>query len=224
MESLQLENICKVFQNGQERLEILRGLSLIIHRHETVAVTGESGTGKSTLLNIAGCIDSATSGSVRLDNLDISALGEEELVLVRRKHMGFIFQFHYLLKEFTALENTMLPLYMQGVPRRNCEKKALELIGRVGLSNRKDHYPAQLSGGERQRIAIARALINEPDILFADEPTGNLDERNSNIVQQLIREVAAERETSLLLITHDFNFARSMRNHYILEGGRLTGS
>jgi lipoprotein-releasing system ATP-binding protein len=186
-----------------------------------VAVTGTSGSGKSTLLNILGGLDRSDSGSVVVGGLEISGLSESALSSYRSRRVGFIFQFHYLLKDFTALENVMLPAYIAGAKKKDALEKARILLGDVRLDDRIHHYPSQLSGGERQRVAVARSLVNDPDMILADEPTGNLDAQNSAMVAELLYAGAGKWGKTLIVVTHDTAVAERAAFRYTLEGGIL---
>lgn len=184
-------------------------------------ITGGSGCGKSTLLNIIGGLDNCDEGLVQIDGNYINAMTESEIAAYRQNTIGFIFQFHYLLKDFTCLENVMMPLYMAGESRKRAMKKAEELLCDVKLEERLNHYPSQLSGGERQRAAMARALINDPELILADEPTGNLDEENSLIVEELLFRLVAEYGKTLIMVTHDLDLAGRGSTEYRLTLGEL---
>jgi lipoprotein-releasing system ATP-binding protein len=186
-----------------------------------VAITGESGSGKSTLLNLIGGLDVPTAGTITVDGTRIDTASEEVLTEYRNRRIGFIFQFHYLLKDLTACENVMMPAYMGGMKRRTALQKAEELLRKVNLSDRKDFYPSQLSGGERQRVAVARALINEPDMILADEPTGNLDERHSAVVADMLFQLADTFDTALIIVTHDRSLSARAELQYMLRKGVL---
>lgn len=219
---LRVEHVRKVYRSGREDLTVFENVSFALERNCFATLAGESGSGKSTLLNIIGGLDAPSGGSVLAGTLDITAMSERELTVYRNRFIGFVFQFHYLLKEFTALENVMLPSYMAGTPRKKAAEKAAKLISLVGLSGRTDHYPSQLSGGEQQRVAIARALINDPELVLADEPTGNLDEKNSAMIIELLRSIVEERGTSLLLVTHNPAIASLGEPRLYLKGGGLS--
>jgi len=203
---LQVENLRKTIDNGNNRVEILRGLTFSIPRGEFVAIMGASGSGKSTLLGLMAGLDTATSGRVLLDGLDITNLAEDKLARVRGTKIGFVFQAYQLVPTLTAEENVLLPAELIG-SGGDLEKRARELLGRVGLGNRGHHYPVQLSGGEQQRVAVARAFITRPPILMADEPTGNLDSVNGAHILELLLELNREEKTTLVLVTHDQQIA-----------------
>jgi lipoprotein-releasing system ATP-binding protein len=222
MSLIELDNVKKSFVSGQEELIVFNGVSFRVETGESVVITGESGCGKSTLLNLIGGLDNPTEGTVQSCGFPVHKAGEKALTEYRRKAIGFIFQFHYLLKEFTALENTMLPALMAGAPKKQARERALKLLGDVGLAGRLDHYPSQLSGGERQRVAIARSLINSPRVVLADEPTGNLDEKNSRMIEEILFSLVSDYNAVLLLVTHDIHLAAAGKRHFILSGRTLT--
>jgi lipoprotein-releasing system ATP-binding protein len=221
---VKIDNIVKDYVSGAETLHILRGVSLSLYRGETVAVTGQSGSGKSTLLNILGGLDHSDSGTVIVGGTEISSLAESALTAYRRSRVGFIFQFHYLLKDFTALENVMIPAYIAGMKKRDALEKARLLLKDVRLEDRMGHYPSQLSGGERQRVAVARSMVNDPDMVLADEPTGNLDPDNSAMVAELLYGSAQKWGKTLIVVTHDEKVAARALVRYNLEGGLLSGN
>jgi lipoprotein-releasing system ATP-binding protein len=204
-------------------LDILRGVSLRLEEGEAVAVTGVSGAGKSTLLHLLGALDRPTSGEVLLGGRDVSRLGDDELARVRNQHVGFVFQFHHLLREFTALENVMMPALVAGQALADARARARALLGEVGLEHRESqsHKPRQLSGGEQQRVAVARALVNEPLILLADEPSGNLDTQTSERLHDLLFGLRAKRRLSLVVVTHNADLARRADRILRMQDGRL---
>ena len=208
----------KVFNTGGEGLEVLKGVDLAVRAGELVAVMGESGVGKSTLLHLLGTLDLPTAGQLQIAGTDVLNLGDQALSRFRNRHIGFVFQFHYLLPEFTALENVLLPARVAGVDRR---QEALELMDSVGLADRLHHRPGALSGGECQRVAMVRALVNEPLVVLADEPSGNLDEATSASLHQLLAELAREREQAFVVMTHDRKLAQSMDRRGRIEAGVL---
>ncbi|GHV42328.1 lipoprotein-releasing system ATP-binding protein LolD [Spirochaetia bacterium] len=218
---IQVENIVKNYISGTETLHILKGVSLNISRGEAVAVTGQSGSGKSTLLNILGGLDRTDSGTVTVGETEITGLSESSLSAYRSRRVGFIFQFHYLLKDFTALENVMLPGYIAGMKKKDALEKARALLSDVRLDDRLQHFPSQLSGGERQRVAVARSMVNDPDMILADEPTGNLDPDNSAMVAELLYAEAEKWGKTLIVVTHDENVACRAGIRYTLESGVL---
>ena len=214
----------KTFHSAAEDLDILRGIDLRLSRGECASITGPSGCGKSTLLSILGGLDAPSGGRVVVGGTDLSDASEGELSGFRTSVVGFVFQFHYLLKDFTALENTMLPAFMATGDRRHAEALALPLLEAVGLGDRLHHVPSMLSGGERQRVAIARALINKPAIVLADEPTGNLDRASAGIVEELLFQMAARTGTTLLVVTHDQGMAERAGRRFVLSDGVLLES
>ncbi len=217
-----IKNLEKVYKTSSENLRILDNLNLDIRRGTKCVVVGKSGSGKSTLLNIIAGLDSATSGEVNVDGSIISYMSERELTDYRQKFLGLIFQFHYLLKDFTALENVFIPAYMAGVPKKTAVEKARSLLHDVGLDERIDHLPSQLSGGERQRVAVARSLINDPELILADEPTGNLDPANALLIGDLLFSMAEKYSKTLILVTHDMNLASKGDVRYYIKGGALS--
>lgn len=220
-EILSIKNLCKDYVTQSERLCVLKGLNLSVQKGERICVVGQSGNGKSTLLNILGGIDSATSGSVVVGGRELLKMGEDDLAEYRARFVGLVFQFHYLLKDFTALENIFLPAYMAGVSKAAAMEKAKKLLSDVGLSERAGHLPSELSGGERQRVAVARALVNDPELLLADEPTGNLDPSNSAMIGDLLFDMARRYGKTLLLVTHDMELAKKGQSLYELKDGVL---
>jgi lipoprotein-releasing system ATP-binding protein len=220
---IKIESLVKNYISGEETLRILKGISLEIERGSSVAVSGQSGSGKSTLLNIIGGLDRTNGGKVFINGDDITSLGEKELSVYRSRHIGFIFQFHYLLKDFTALENVMIPAYIAGLKKKDALKRAKSLLVDVGLEERVNHFPSQLSGGERQRVAVARSLVNDPQLILADEPTGNLDPDNSAMVSRLLYENAGKYGKTLIVVTHDVKAAFFATKRYVLENGQLNG-
>lgn len=215
---LEARGLRKVFNTGGAGLEVLKGVDLVVRAGELVAVMGESGVGKSTLLHLLGTLDLPTAGQLRIAGTDVLNLGDQALSRFRNRHIGFVFQFHYLLPEFTALENVLLPARVAGVDRR---KEVLELMDFVGLADRLHHRPGALSGGECQRVAMVRALVTQPLVVLADEPSGNLDERTSESLHQLLAELARERGQAFVVMTHDRKLAQSMDRRGRIEAGVL---
>jgi lipoprotein-releasing system ATP-binding protein len=215
------EGIVKNYTSGNETLHILRGVSLIIPAGLSAAINGRSGSGKSTLLNILGGLDRSDGGKAFVSGEEITALPEKSLSAYRSRKVGFIFQFHYLLKDFTALENVMLPAYIAGMKKKAAIERASELLADVNLADRRGHFPSQLSGGERQRVAVARSMVNDPDLILADEPTGNLDPDNSAMVAELLYATAEKWGKTLLVVTHDEKLAARACYRYTLENGLL---
>ena len=209
------------FNEGASTLTVLDGLDLAIAKGECIAIVGASGSGKTTLLQILGGLDRPSRGSVAIDGKDIHALDEAARGELRNRTMGFIYQFHHLLPEFSALENVAMPLLIRRVPVAEARRQAEALLQKVGLGARLEHRPHQLSGGERQRAAVARALVTLPLIVFADEPTGNLDGRNAEQVFELMLQLNREHGTSLVIVTHDLRLASRMDRVWLLENGRL---
>lgn len=218
---LEAEGLVRQFREGASTLRVLDGLSARIARGESVAIVGASGSGKTTLLQILGGLDRPTEGTVRIDGRDIHGLDESARGALRNRTIGFIYQFHHLLPEFSALENVAMPLLVRRMPAAQARSRAAAVLGRVGLAERLDHRPHELSGGERQRAAVARALVTEPLLVFADEPTGNLDGRNAAQVFELMLELNRERGTSLVIVTHDERLAARLDRVLVLEDGRL---
>ncbi len=219
---LRAEGVDKAFPQGRRGwLPVLQGIDLEIRSGECLAVVGPSGAGKSTLLHILGALDRPTGGRVWFRDEDLFARDDAELARFRNRHVGFVFQFHHLLPEFTALENVLMPARIAGVPRRQAERKARDLLERVGLAGRMDHRPSELSGGEQQRVALARALVVEPELILADEPTGNLDRRTGRAVQDLLLEWNRRTGVTLVVVTHNPDLARSMDRVVTLVDGRL---
>jgi lipoprotein-releasing system ATP-binding protein len=218
---LQASDVHKSFTQGPVTLQVLEGVNLSIGSGERVAIVGASGSGKTTLLQILGGLDRPTSGKVAVGGRDIHSLTEKERGLLRNAALGFVYQFHHLLPEFSALENVAMPLLVRRAPVAAARAAARALLERVGLGERLEHRPHQLSGGERQRAAVARALVTEPRIVLADEPTGNLDGSNAASVFALMLELNRERATSLIVVTHDLRLAGRMERIYELERGTL---
>ena len=216
-----VEGLSKKYQTGSSELLVLNNLSFSIQAGEAVCLLGASGAGKSTLLQILGTLDRPSSGQVKFRGQDVFTLNDEQLALFRNKKMGFVFQFHHLIQELTALENVMLPALIAGDEQEETELDALKWLQDMGLSERADHYPSQLSGGELQRVAIARALIRKPEILFADEPTGNLDSQNSQKIQDLFFELRSRLGITLVVVTHDLAFANKFARVFKVKDGRF---
>lgn len=204
-----LENLHKSYKReGRDDLEVLRGISLSVEEKSFLTIVGRSGSGKSTILQLMAAFDKPTQGRVFFRESNLTSMNDEALSLYRNKHIGFIFQFHHLLPEFSALENVMIPGLIRQTGKRNeIEKKAVDLLNLVGLAERSDHKPSQMSGGEQQRVAIARSLMNEPEVIFADEPTGNLDSANSELVYTLLEKIHRDLNTTLIVVTHNADLA-----------------
>jgi lipoprotein-releasing system ATP-binding protein len=218
---LRARGIVRRFSEGQGQLEVLSGLDLEVATAQRLAIIGASGSGKTTLLQILGGLDKPDAGHIEIAGRDIHALNERARGELRNRTIGFVYQFHHLLPEFSALENVAMPLLVRRVPTARALEKARALLARVGLAERLSHRPAELSGGERQRAAVARALVTEPKLVLADEPTGNLDGRNAEQVLQLLLELNREFATSLVVVTHDPRLAARMDGVLELESGRL---
>lgn len=216
------ENIHREFKTANSVLPVLRGINLTLEKGETAAITGASGVGKSTLLHILGGLDRPTSGRVRISDLALEGKSETELARFRNKKVGFVFQFHYLLEDFSALENVMVPMFLAGADKRSARERAERILGRVGLIDRAAHRPHQLSGGEQQRVAVARALANDPEILLADEPSGNLDTATGNRLHDLMFELNEDRKTSLVIATHNRELASRCQREFRMADGKLT--
>jgi len=218
---LSISSLTKTFKSSVETLVILDNLNFKITRPQKIIITGESGSGKSTLLNIIASLDSADSGEIFAKDYAVHKLDEDGAALYRQNYLGFIFQFHYLLKDFTALENVMLPSLIAGASPKEAKMCAISLLEEVNLANRASHYPSQLSGGERQRVAVARSLITEPNLILADEPTGNLDRDNAILVRDLLFSVVEKHKKSLILVTHDGEIAKMGDECFKLINGKL---
>lgn len=218
---VKIKSLEKTYSNGTENLTIFKDLNLNVKEGSKTVITGQSGSGKSTLLNIIGSIDSATSGTVIAGPWNVTSLSEKEQALYRSKFLGLIFQFHYLLKDFTALENVYMAAFMAGMSKKQAKEKAENLLCDVGLEKRLNHLPGELSGGERQRVAVARALINEPELILADEPTGNLDPENALLIGNLLFSMAEKYKKTLILVTHDKNLAKNGDVCYSINCGNL---
>lgn len=217
------QGVRKVFRGGDgQPLEILRGADLEVNRGSLIAIVGASGSGKSTLLHLLGALDRPTSGDIWLDGSRYADLDAQGLAELRNRKLGFVFQFHHLLREFSALENVMMPLLIGGTPARQAQSRAEELLSEVGLAGRMSHRPAELSGGEQQRCAVARALVHDPGLVLADEPSGNLDHANSQRLHDLFFRLAREYETAVVVVTHNRQLAGQADRVLWLEEGRLT--
>ncbi len=218
---LKLQNLKKSFPMAGGQLEILKDVNLAVNKGEVVALIGRSGSGKTTLLQLAGLLSTASSGGIELAGKDVSKASEQERTLWRREQIGFVYQFHHLLPEFTALENIAMPLIVSGVEKSKSMAKAEKLLAELGLSARGAHRPSQLSGGEQQRVSIARALANDPALLLADEPTGNLDDASAALVFDLLMQMVRQRGMAALIATHNLELAAKVTRSVRLEGGKL---
>lgn len=216
------ENLSKVYQDGHNTVEVLKGVDLTLTQGEMLAVVGSSGSGKSTLLHILGTLDTASSGSAKIKNQDVAKLSRREQAMFRNQNLGFIYQFHHLLMEFSALENVAMPLLIKGLSAKEAKNHALNMLEKVGLAHRYLHKPSALSGGERQRVAIARALVTKPALVLADEPTGNLDKHNAIKIYDLINELNKSLNTSFVVVTHDLELADKLGKIAYLDDGKLT--
>lgn len=221
---LECQNVVRRFSEGSSTLEVLRGINLIVQPAERVAIIGSSGSGKTTLLQIVGGLDDPDEGEVRVNGERMQGIDETAKGELRNQYIGFVYQFHHLLPEFTAEENVAMPLLIRGESRPAALQQARDLLGRVGLGERLTHKPGELSGGERQRAAVARALITRPQLVLADEPTGNLDSGNGEHVLKLMLELNQELNTSLVIVTHDHSIAERMDRILVLEDGALRAS
>jgi len=216
-----IEDLRKSFQHMGRTLDVLKGIDLTIYAGQILAIVGQSGAGKSTLLHCMGTLDLPSSGRIRLGTEELTTMSGSRLAAVRNRDIGFVFQFHHLLPEFTALENVMVPGLIQGRPRREMEKRALSLLEEVGLSSRASHRPGELSGGEQQRVAVARALALDPKLVLADEPTGNLDSATSDAIHELFFQINREHGTTIIVVTHNPAFAERMPRVVRMRDGRV---
>ena len=219
--ALELRGVRRIYRQAGTELRVLNGVDLELRSGEVVALVGPSGAGKSTLLHVAGLLERPDDGAVLIEGEDCGGLSDQRRTLLRRSHLGFVYQFHHLLPEFSALENVMLPQMIAGIPRGRARGKAAELLEQVGLRARAGHRPARLSGGEQQRVAIVRALANDPKILFADEPTGNLDHATGEAVVKTLIDLVRHTGLAALIATHNLDIARRLDRIVTLEGGRL---
>ncbi len=221
---LETRNLGKTYHQGDESLEILKDINLTLNSGEIVALVGSSGAGKSTLLQMIGLLDKPTTGKILVTDHDVSDLDDRKRTKLRRHYLGFVYQFHYLQPEFSALENVVIPQMIKDVSKKEAEAKARKLLDEMGLSHRYDHRPARLSGGEQQRVAIARALANDPKILMADEPTGNLDPKTSDEVFEMLIKRTRDKGIGAIIATHNMDLAKRMDRILEIKGGQLQSS
>ena len=221
MSFIKCENVCKEFSLKDNKFQIIKNLSFEIESGDFCAILGESGTGKSTLLNILSGIDFATSGKVIIDDIDITTLNQDKMSIFRRDRLGFVFQSYNLINHLTALENVEYPLVFCGVPKKERLKRAKEMLKKVGLEDRMNHKPSELSGGQQQRVSIARALINNPKLILADEPTGNLDSKTSVEILELLKKINKEEKTTLVVVTHSLNTCDYVNKVLKMKDGQL---
>jgi lipoprotein-releasing system ATP-binding protein len=222
-ELIQVQKLFKSYGNGAKRVEVLKGVDLAFSRGEKAAIVGASGVGKTTLLHVLGTLDRPTDGKVLFEGKDIYTLNEKDLAFFRNREIGFVFQFHHLLPEFNALENTMMPCLIQGIPKEESVSRAEAILTMVGLKQRFSHKPGELSGGEQQRVAVARALVLEPKVLLADEPTGNLDTKTGESVFDLLQELNRIKGVTLIVVTHNLKLAEKMSRQIQLIDGKAWG-
>lgn len=216
---LELQHVFKNYSLEGKDIPVLKDINIQVEDGSTVAIVGPSGSGKSTLLGLCAGLDQASEGSIRLNGIELSGLSEDKLAQIRNEHVGFVFQNFQLLPTLTALENVMVPMELKGI--RNNRSVAMELLERVGLAARANHYPSQLSGGEQQRVSLARAFANKPKILFADEPTGNLDAETSQIIEEMLFELNRASGTTLIIVTHDLELAAKTQQVIPIKGGQI---
>lgn len=221
MTFLEIKNLTKIYHQEEDNVYALHNVNFTLERGESLAIVGRSGAGKSTLLNLIGGLDRPDSGEVFLENQNLYELKEKSEAQFRQKNLGFIFQFHHLLKDFNVLENIMMPLLLQGYDPSKARKRALDFLQRVGLQGKEKRYPQEVSGGEQQRVAIARALIHHPKLVLADEPTGNLDEKNARMVFDLLCELNHDLKATLIIVTHSEEFAKKLKRCLRLEAGQI---
>jgi lipoprotein-releasing system ATP-binding protein len=220
---IQVQQLFKSFGSGTKRVEVLKGVDLTFSQGERAAIVGASGVGKTTLLHVLGTLDRPTAGTVLYEGKDIYTLNEKNLALFRNREIGFVFQFHHLLPEFSALENTMMPCLIQGIQKKEAASRAEAILTLVGLKERLSHKPGELSGGEQQRVAVARALVLEPKVLLADEPTGNLDTKIGESVFDLLQELNRIKGVTLIVVTHNLKLAEKLSRQIQLVDGKASG-
>lgn len=219
---LHIRHLRRSYQTGQGVIDVLKGANLTVSPGEIVGLIGPSGSGKSSLLHAAGLLERPTGGDILVEGRDCGSLSDAARTKIRLSSIGFVYQFHHLLPEFTAIENVAMPLLIRRMPREQALTQAVEMLKKVGMGHRLEHMPGELSGGERQRAALARALVTRPECILADEPTGNLDRVTANQVFDLLLEINKEQNTSLVVVTHDLGLAAKMQRQYRLEDGKLT--
>ena len=220
---LRCQDLVKTYREGELETPVLRGNNLTVMQKEMLAIVGSSGSGKSTMLHLLGALDTPTSGTVLFEQQDIYQWNGQQQAQFRNRELGFVYQFHHLLGEFTALENVAMPLLIGGMAVKKALQMATDMLGRVGLSHRISHRPAELSGGERQRVAIARALVNEPHLVLADEPTGNLDHKSATAIYELMCQLNRELGTAFVVVTHDRELAGKLHRQVHMVDGALVG-
>ncbi len=221
MALIQVKNVFKSFVTDGKKVDVLRGIDLTVARGEVINILGASGAGKSTLLYILGALDRPTSGVVIHDGVSLFAMGDRDLAAFRNRKIGFVFQFHHLLPEFTALENVMMPALIARIKPAEAQKRAEIILDRLGLAHRRDHKPGELSGGEQQRVAVARAILLSPDVILADEPTGNLDTKTGEEVHKVLMDLNRELKITMIIVTHNLKLARKDGRSLILEDGMI---
>lgn len=220
---LQCNNLCKRYQEGSVQTDVLRDVSFSVAPGEMMAIVGSSGSGKSTLMHLLGGLDTPTSGEVVFNGQSLNGMSSAAKAELRNRELGFIYQFHHLLPDFSSMENVAMPLLIGKVAKAEAEAKAMQMLSAVGLDKRAKHRPSELSGGERQRVAIARALVNNPRLVLADEPTGNLDARNADAIFDLLGELNVRQGTAFLVVTHDLQLAKRLNRQMEMRDGQLTG-
>ncbi|WP_150539229.1 lipoprotein-releasing ABC transporter ATP-binding protein LolD [Actinobacillus vicugnae] len=221
-ELLRCENISKFYDEGNQKVQVLKDVSFSMNTGELVAIVGSSGSGKSTLLHTLGGLDQPSSGEVWIKQQSLQKLSANKLAQLRNRNLGFVYQFHHLMADFTALENVMMPMLIGNQNKNEAKDRAEKMLQAVGLSHRMTHRPSALSGGERQRVAIARALVNNPALVLADEPTGNLDQKTTESIFDLIKQLNAEQNIAFLLVTHDLNLANKLSRRFVMRDGVLS--
>lgn len=218
---IQCHQLAKSYLDGKTMVDVLNGIDFSVEVGDRISIVGPSGSGKSTFLHLLGGLDNPSKGRVCINGIDWQSMSEKSRCMMRNKHLGFVYQFHHLLPEFTALENVAMPLLLSGKSPKSAEKQASAMLGEVGLSNRVTHKPSQLSGGERQRVAIARALIHQPQCIFADEPTGNLDQSTAVKIFELMLHLNTQYKTALVIVTHDLQLAGQLDKSVVIHEGQL---